>query len=213
MQTSIVLDVKYIRLLSTKVVNFKDLGRGLFRCKCPLCGDSQTNLRKARLYFYHAKGIYFIKCHNCGASKKFSSFLRDFDSILYREYCYDNFIDSKEVHVEDTQYKIKKPDVTLVGLKRVSSLSTDHIVRNYVDNRKIPLSCHYKLYYSPLFSKWCNEHAGTSLFVPKGIDPRLILPLINRKGEVFGIQGRDLTGKSPIRYITTLFNNNNPKVS
>jgi hypothetical protein len=41
------IDTKYIRLLSTRLRNFKQKKEGLYNFSCPICGDSKKNMTKA----------------------------------------------------------------------------------------------------------------------------------------------------------------------
>ena len=72
---SIHVDMKYINLVSSSLEKFKWKKTNLAVCRCPICGDSETNLNKTRGYFFTGKDSYFFKCHNCGVSHNIYKFL------------------------------------------------------------------------------------------------------------------------------------------
>ena len=56
------IDVKYINLISSRLLKFKRVKPHLYNFRCPICGDSQKNKNKARGYFYQVKNnTNFIK--------------------------------------------------------------------------------------------------------------------------------------------------------
>ena len=63
-------------LLSPRLGKFKRVREFLWNSRCPLCGDSQKNKNKARLYFYQKKNSLFVKCHNCGAGMSVGNFIK-----------------------------------------------------------------------------------------------------------------------------------------
>lgn len=81
-----ITDTKFLRIISSRLRNFKKQKDRLWNCSCPLCGDSQKDQTKARGYFFPHKGRITFKCHNCGTSKSFYAFLRDLDPTLFNEY-------------------------------------------------------------------------------------------------------------------------------
>ena len=70
------IDVKYINLLSSRLLKFKKVKSHLYNFRCPLCGDSQKNKNKARGYLYRIKNNTNFKCHNCGINISFNNFLK-----------------------------------------------------------------------------------------------------------------------------------------
>ena len=68
------LQKEFIHRLSTSLRNFKWKANGA-NFSCPICGDSQKNLTKARGYLFEKENLYQYFCHNCGFSAKFSFLL------------------------------------------------------------------------------------------------------------------------------------------
>jgi len=96
-------------------------------------------------------------------------------------------------------------------IKKISQLDTDHHASKYDIKRKIPNEYHHKLFYAPKFFAFVNR------FIPdkyQNIDkdePRLIIPFVDSDMKLLGFQGRAF-GKSNLRYITTILNENAPKI-
>ena len=212
MNETLFLDKKYLSLLSSQLPKFKAIRSDLFVCRCTKCGDSAKKTNKRRMYFYYKKGHINVFCHNCSYSSKFSWFLKDQDPALYNEYSMDLFSDQEEKEPPKPIPEVLKPSVTLKGLTKISSLYTNHPGKLYVISRKIPSRTHYKLFYTSHFAKWVNERIPNHLYDGMKIDPRLVLPLIDRDDKIFGVIGRDMTNKSPLRYITIRFDDTKPKI-
>ena len=157
-------------------------------------------------------------CHNCHASMQFGNFLKMIDPELHKEYVQEKFIDKNTTRVEDS-----KPDITrfekpkfitespLKDLKKISQLPWDHPAKKYVLNREIPSRQHAKLFFVPRFKKWVNKFIPDKFDLTTDDEPRLIIPLIDKNKNCFGIQGRSFKPDG-IRYITIIFDESIPKV-
>jgi len=214
------VDMKYAGILSTRLERFSIKSYSPYKanCRCPICGDSQKSRTKARGWILDKSNKAFYYCHNCGASLPFWKFLRSVDQSLYNEYVIDSkierdILDKKPVKPLDKLVQ-KKPDFLkgtspLKKIKKISQLRPDHPVRKYIQNRKIPVNQHYKLYYAPKFNSWVNSMLPDKLTARE--EPRLVLPLIDEKGNMFGFQGRAFDPKS-LRYITIMLDEEKPKI-
>jgi hypothetical protein len=98
----------------------------------------------------------------------------------------------------------------LLSIDKISSLNSEHFVKKYINNRGIPGSKHYKLYYASKFNEWVNSLLPGKMPSDKD-EPRLVLPFIDSNGNVFGFQGRALRTSS-LRYITIMLDESMPKV-
>jgi hypothetical protein len=58
--------------------------------------------------------------------------------------------------------------------------------------------------------KWTNQHKKVFKNI-KNDEPRIIIPLRDEKGALFGFQGRSL-GKNPLKYITIMLDEESPKI-
>jgi len=155
------LDNKYILLLSSRFDRFVRKNNTTFNTRCPYCGDSKKNLRKARGYIYLIKGNYVYHCHNCGISKKVSEMLFDFDRNLYHEYVKEKLLDSRsETRSQVETFTFETPKfakhASLKGLQKISQLDSNHPAKRYIESRLIPPEFHYQLYYCLAFKKWVN---------------------------------------------------------
>ena len=106
------VDSKFINLLSAKLQKFKRVKSNLYNFRCPICGDSQKNKSKTRGYLYSVKADVNYKCHNCGASMTFSSFLKQQDPILHKQYVFERLKMVRLVRttvVEEPVFKFEAP--------------------------------------------------------------------------------------------------------
>ena len=198
------IDKKYINLVSAQLERFKWKGANLANCRCPICGDSQKNKSKARGFFFPKKNDYFYKCHNCGIGHSMYRFLQSVAPALAQEYALErwrNGENGKSNYVKPEEQKIALPKAQL-RLPRVDSLPPDHIARVYLESRKVP---HLdRFYFSNGFGDWVRSIDPTYTTLPN--DERIVIPFVNKAGELVAAQGRCLSGsKNAIRYITVKF--------
>jgi transcription elongation factor Elf1 len=213
------IDVKFCGMLSGRLEHFKVKNTNPYSAnfRCSICGDSQKSKTKCRGWINEHQNTAFYKCFNCGYSNHLEKYLKDTDVLLYNEYVVEKRMDKikaggstrkrDEAKGLDTLKKSKpsfqKKTSPLSKLKKVSQLSPDHPVKKYVMNRKIPLDKHYKLYYCPKFKDWVNSILPGKMDDKVREEPRLIIPLLDSEGNMFGFQGRAFDPKS-LRYITIM---------
>ena len=201
---SAIIDKKYINLVSPQLQKFKWKGSDLANCRCPICGDSQRNKNKARGFFFPKKNDFYYKCHNCGIGHTMYKFLEIVAPVLCREYALERWRGGENGHSNYT-----KPDETAIArqaikisLPRISELDADHAARKYCEGRLLPHTD--RLYFSDSFGDWVRGIDPTYSTVPN--DERIVIPFLNKSGELLGVQGRAIGGsKSAIRYITVKF--------
>jgi len=201
------VDVKYINLISVRLQKFKNVKNNLYNFRCPICGDSQKNKNKARGYFYQVKNNTNYKCHNCGLNISFSNFLKQLDSLLFKQYCLEKFKQGntgKNFVAEEPTFEFKKPIFrSKVNLPLCSEIP---IASKYLQNRRIDPT---KFYFAEDFSKFVetfSEVDHQNLYK----EPRIIIPIYYEKSLV-GFQGRSL-GPSKVKYITVMLNDDSPKI-
>ena len=209
------VDQKYIGLVSSRLEKFKQVKTGLYNFRCIYCGDSQKNKNKTRGYIYGYKNDHNYKCHNCGVSKSFTNFLKDIDSSLYDQYVmerYKNGSTGKGSNTPEPKFTFEKPKFTkkAFDLPSIAELNKEHSARIYLENRKIPQDFLSKIFYCEKFKQWTNEQKET-FESTKYDEPRIIIPLINN-GEIFGFQGRSLSKKPKVKYITIILDEDQPKI-
>jgi hypothetical protein len=68
-----------------------------------------------------------------------------------------------------------------------------------------------KFYFCPNFKEWTNKHKQTFDSISHD-EPRIIIPLRDEKGVLFGFQGRALKVSSKLRYITIMLDEDAQKI-
>jgi hypothetical protein len=196
---------KYLSLISSTLPMFKKKKHGLYNCRCIECGDSEKSKLKARGYFYTKDNELFYSCHNCGSSKRFDTFLKEYYPDTYKEYKLELFKENFSPKTKESEiiYKNKKvvfkKDVLQYAI-RVDSLDDDHIAIKYLKNRMIPTEKYSELYY---IDKLENLTKNIDKYANTKYDnvPRLLIPSYNINNELTHISCRALE-KSNLRYIT-----------
>lgn len=213
------LEQKYINLLSFRLRNFKRKSGNLYNFSCPFCGDSKDNQRKARGYIFQKGGKSSFFCHNCNETLNVETFIKKIDETLYKEMMLEKLQDLKPNKKDDTDlYNESKPkfeaDNKLKRLKPISSLPEDHIARKYVKSRQIPTKEWDNLFYCENFNNWINTIIPDK-FSEKALEndeSRLVIPFKNKDNKVIGVQGRSFDPDAEIRYISIIFDHDEPKV-
>lgn len=210
---SFYIDAKYLSMISHRLPLFSKKKSDLYQCRCVICGDSKTDKKKARGYFYRQKNDLFYKCHNCDASKHFGSFLQDFDSNLYTQYVFERYTKGeggKKAHAKIEKvvdipqtfqtpvFRKKKNDPFLEVAVPLLNLDQSHVARIYVDSRKIPIDKQALLYYidrtcdiTKIFPQYCDTILSD--------EPRILFPFYH-DGKLIGTTLRAI-GSSNLRYI------------
>lgn len=213
------VDLHYASMLSSRLERFKFVSRNPVKInmRCPVCGDSQTSKTKARGWLLERNNTLYYYCHNCGASRGFSYFLKDLDSLLYNEYIAEKFLKEKKDPPKTEDGKkfataAKFSGDPLKKIKKVSQLQPDHPIKKYITKRQIPSEHHYKLYYAPQFKTWINSVIPNKFDTKKiGKDePRLVMPFLDENKKIFGVSARGFDPNG-IRYITIMFDDR-PKI-
>ena len=215
---SLIIDKKYINLLSPRLERFAWKKNDLANFRCPLCGDSKKNKTKARGYFFQKSNDMFFRCHNCGASHTMYKFLEMIAPNLCKEYSLERWRNGETGHSNYTKPKeeemfglFKKPftdkkkESPLDSLKKVSELPDNHKCREFVELRQIPRRHWDILYYASDFGKWArmlDPQASVESV------PRLVIPIFDKHGDMVAAQGRSLSlkddrnARQTARYIT-----------
>ena len=208
---SIYIDKKFVNFVGASLEKFAWKKDTLASCRCPICGDSSKNKNKTRGFFFVNKNKYFYKCHNCGVSCNLYGFLEKVSPSLCKEY-------SLEVWKDGDGLKTKKKTEPVVAIKKikkkytielpsVSELPPNHPCRTFVELRKIPRTAWKYLYYAEDFGTWARTINAESADALEQ-SSRLVIPIVNERGEMVGAQGRalsitgDRNARKTARYIT-----------
>jgi predicted RNA-binding Zn-ribbon protein involved in translation (DUF1610 family) len=215
---SLWLDEKYLRLLSPSLDHYVQKHPHLFNFRCPLCGDSEQNTRKARGYCFPKTNTLIYKCHNCGVALPFSAFLKRASRRLFDEYMLEKLKEEpRQSEKSDEEsfldafrgasvMQFPRPGGMLEPLSEPGLTRPDHPlypVLLYARKRMIPIA--------QLSRLWATIHAYTYLSTLVGEDkaakvkdgePYLVLPLSLTAAQMgwYGAQFRLLTRKEYITY-------------
>ena len=207
------IDVKYINLISSKLLKFKKVKNNLFNCRCPICGDSKKNKNKARGYFYEVKNNTNYKCHNCGVNMSFNNFLKQIDPVTYKQYVFEKFKEGhtgKNFAVEEPEDIFKKLSQKPVFKKSMIDLPSAYDVcqsKAYLHSRAI---FDGKFFYSENFQEFANSIKPHSFENTKFGEARIVIPLV-RDSKLIGVQGRALS-TNPVKYLTIMLEEDAPKI-
>ena len=203
------IDSKYIGLVSARLAKFKKTKDNLYNFRCPFCGDSKKNKNKTRGYLFQKKGDFIFKCHNCGASKGFSTFLKDIDPTIHSQYTmerYKNGLTGKSRFTEEPTFTFKKPVFKKkinLPLAEVDPTSNVYLRRRGIDPQKF--------YFADRFKHFCNTHKPT-FEDTKRDHPRIIIPLYDKNNSLIGFQGRSLDSTQKPKYLTVMLSDESPKI-
>ena len=208
-------DTKYIRLVSSRLRNFKQKNDNLWNFSCPYCGDSKTNTLKARGYMYAKGNDLFYRCHNCGVGANVGNFIKHVDPSLHDEYVFEKY---KSGTTSNTYHRtssvspriitnppkfghIKKRNIFEHGTW-LNDLPSGHFCLTYVENRLIPKEHYDKLLFTSNYKAFCDA------LIPNHDkklveDARLVIPYFNYQNELIAVSGRALeTSDYKLRYVT-----------
>ena len=214
---SIIIDTKYLSLLSPRLDRFKKVRDYLWNFRCPQCGDSQKSKSKARGYVYRKKTDLFFKCHNCGVGQSVGNLIKDLDPFLHKQYIMERYragetgkrkSKAPEFKFETPKFKPKK---TTIDLPSIESLPKEHYARVYCEGREIPQQFMDKIFYAEDFKNWALSVCQVDYSNLMGKEPRLVIPFFDKDNQLIGAQGRALQ-ESKVRYVTIKVHEDAPKV-
>ena len=218
------LDTKYVSLLSFRLRNFKRKGNDQWNFSCPFCGDSKTNKLKARGFIFERKGRLRYYCHNCNVPGiDVPRLVKHLDPMMYDEYLKEKLMADppkrEKTDVELFADKMKPPvfvkSSPLRHLKKISLFKPASAVKVWIDGRKLPPESHYRLFFCKEFKHWVNEYCIPNKFDEDSLtrdEPRLVIPFLDKEGNLFGFQGRSFAKNTKVRYITIITDDSKPKV-
>lgn len=218
------IDIQFLHAISYRLENFKKKSNDVWNCRCPLCGDSSRNKKKSRGYFFLGKNNLNYKCHNCGASMLFGTFLKQFDDNQYKQYVVQRYADTANIGPAKAHRKIEEvidfsepkferklePKLLDSIMDRLDTLPDDNEAVQYAKSRLLPVSSFSRLYYidniknivslSPKY----KESIITS-------EPRLAIPFIDGSGKLLCVSLRGMRGES-LRYILVKVDDDAPSI-
>ncbi len=218
---SLPIESKYVRLLSSRLRNFKQKKDYLWNFSCPICGDSQKNKTKARGYVFAKGNNLFYRCHNCGVSIGVGNFIKAVDESLYKEFVLERYKsgETNNTRSANTVLNIPSPRFDKVAKQKIfehaewcDKLPSGHFCLEYLTKRKIPQQYHSKLLFTQHYKQFVDAlvpNHGKQLID----DARLVIPFYDEYNELIAVSGRALeTGDKTLRYITLRTNDSQDKL-
>ncbi len=175
-------------------------------CRCPICGDSQKDMNKARFWIFDAGQGLRCHCFNCEYNKWLSQYLKDNEPDLYREYLLEKrkeqVFDKPKTVEPSEKINAKLPVIEKLNFcERLDRLPKEHPIVKYVTARCIPSTSWKRLWFTNQWPSLVNSvNPGT--YKNETNEPRLVIPIFNKKGEIESFQGRALRKNAPQKYIT-----------
>jgi transcription elongation factor Elf1 len=218
---SLPIESKYVRLISSRLRNFKQKKDYLWNFSCPICGDSQKNKTKARGYVFPKGNNLFYRCHNCGVSISVGNFIKAVDESLYKEFVLEKYKsgETNNTRSANTILNIPSPRFDKLDKQKVfehaewvDKLPSGHFCLEYCKKRQIPSNILSKLLFTPHYKQFCDalvpNHGKTIVD-----DARLVIPFYDEYNELIAVSGRALeTGDKTLRYITLRTNDSQDKL-
>jgi transcription elongation factor Elf1 len=218
---SLPVESKYVRLISSRLRNFKQKKDYLWNFSCPICGDSQKNKTKARGYVFPKGNNLFYRCHNCGVSISVGNFIKAVDESLYKEFVLEKYKsgETNNTRSANTILNIPSPRFDKLDKQKVfehaewvDKLPSGHFCLVYCVKRHIPANILSKLLFTPHYKQFCDalvpNHGKTIVD-----DARLVIPFYDEYNELIAVSGRALeTGDKTLRYITLRTNDSQDKL-
>jgi hypothetical protein len=213
---SLSTDSTYLKLISSRLRNFKQKSAYLWNFSCPICGDSQKNKSKARGYAFAKGNSLFYRCHNCAASTNIGNLIKQVDPAVHKEYVLERYKTGETNKVVEAPLPLKTR-LPIIKQKYehavyVSELPDGHYCKDYVIARNIPKEKWNKLLFTEKYLDFINA------LVPdhgKNInnDARLVIPFFNKDKELVAVSGRALGETTyKLRYVTLRTNDSEDKL-
>ena len=208
---SIVIDQKYVGMISHRLRNFKRKQDYVWNFSCPICGDSKKNALKARGYVYKKGNNLFYSCKNCGLGTSLGKLLEQVDGSLYKEYILERYKagENGNSNFKDPTFNVPSPRFGKLDKPKqfehaefCSDLPSGHFCLDYLKNRKIPKEFYSQLLFTSHYKKFIDTlvpNHGKKLVD----DARVIIPFYDVYNNLIAVSGRALeTNDKTVRYIT-----------
>lgn len=216
------IDIKYANLLSIQLEQYavKQQSPFLANFRCPICGDSQKNRKKARGYLFTKVNGLFYKCHNCSVSTTLGNLIKQVNPSIFDQYRLERYTEGLDIgnaprpHAKvefgnfTPHFEEKSPLDRLFD--KVSELPDHNIAVRYLKQRKIPRDkwdTIYFAYETKKLAEMCPDYDEIVTFE----EPRIILPFIDRNKNLVGVTARAVD-KSKMRYVTLRIDKVKPMV-
>lgn len=218
---SIPVESKYVRLISSRLRNFKQKSTNLWNFSCPFCGDSQKNKTKARGYVFAKGNNLFYRCHNCGVSTNVANLIKHVDGALHKEFVLEKYKsgETNNAFNANTVLNISPPKFDRVEKSKIfehaewlDRLPSEHFCIEYATKRQFLSIMRNKLLFTQHYKQFCDAlvpNHGKQIVD----DARLVIPFYNEYNELIAVSGRALeTNDKTLRYVTIRTNESDKKL-
>ena len=218
---SLSIESKYIRLISSRLRNFKQKKDYLWNFSCPICGDSKKNLSKARGYVFQKGTNLFFNCHNCGVGTNLGNLIKQVDPSLHKEYVLERYKSGESgfSNFKSPSFDIPAPRFDKVAKEKhfehaewVSKLPSGHFCLVYCTNRLFLSIMTDTLLFTPNYKQFCDAlvpNHGKEITA----DARLVIPFYDKYNTLIGVSGRALENSDyKLRYVTLRTNESQDKL-
>jgi len=177
-----------------------ETSRNVLNGRCCVCGDSKENTSRRRLYLLLSETPFVVYCHNCGYSAKASTFFKEYFPLQWRNALNlsNGIYGMRVVHgpePDDNPEAVGESISEFLKTKCFPMMPAPAAISHsvlwkraaqFVLRRKIP-----KTVVQTLYVCYTGLYAG-----------RVIFPFFDVNGKPYYFQGRDVFGKSDLRYLS-----------
>lgn len=186
------------------------------KCRCPICGDSRKDKRKARFSIFENSGTMFVHCYNCSYSNTLVNFIKNEYPSEYKNYLKNSlksnqYLQSTPTYTQPKQYVSVSRSMSDL-LTPVSELNINHIAIDYLESRMIPISMYSKIFYTDDLKRFSDSVTNKYLHSKFPNESGLVFVLKDSTNKIFGYQFRSLSNNSSLKYITLMLDDVHPKV-
>jgi len=191
----------YINEMGMSLERFK-VENGGFKFRCNICGDSKKSSTLARGWFIRKGGEWFFHCFNCNTTLHISKYMQTYFPDLYKSYIFDVIRENnQEKELITPSYNTPIVNTDIIKDNLIPATNFKGVVK-YLQNRKIPEEKFNNFFILKDFRivKSIEKYKDSKF----SEEPRLVLPIYNKYGNITGVVSRALKAKS-LRYINLKF--------
>lgn len=207
-------DHVFIDLFFSTIQGAEKVSTNKYRGRCPVCGDSDSDKSKKRLYLLLRKNPSVCYCHNGGCDVNTTA--RSFFKKNFPQQWKNELLNSGELSINPSNGKSVEPE----SIERDDGDQTDDWKKerdefyreSCIHLRGDNVSSSYQKAFIKKAIKYCRkrkipERYFDELYVcyQGEFSNRIVFPVINEEGEDVMFQARDMGNNSYLRYHTKFF--------
>ena len=183
--------------------------------RCPICGDSKSNPHATRFHAYIYKENVRMGCFRCGYNTTVASYMKQYRPDLFKEFVVHAYtkpqFKPEVTYKTEAVIKIKHIDA-LENCTSLDKLPIEHPIIKYVKTRMIPKEKYHRLFFTTDWHSVANSIKEGSYPNSTRKEPRLVIPIYNKDGQIESVQGRSLNPKANSKYVTIKKNEESTKI-